>query len=112
MTKNELPSHRKSNLKYVIIGAVSLVIISLILIFALDSLKTTLKYSLPTVFLTWLAVFGISHVDLIDTVIEYPLWAATITFLGIAILRVLIAVLPLFRLLKMPPARLANKFDF
>lgn len=35
MTKNELPSHRKSNLKYVIIGAVSLVIISLILIFAL-----------------------------------------------------------------------------
>ncbi len=86
---------------------------NLMVIFAAESLALTLRYGLPTVFVIWLGLKGISMIAAFESVaLYYPVWAAGLTILAIAIYRLLIAVLPVAGLLSKPPARLAAKYDF
>ena len=85
---------------------------SLVTVFALESLISTLKFAVPTVLLTCLAVQFSARVDGLDTGMIFPLWAAGMTLPAIAIVRLLISILPALRLMRQPPARLAAKYDF
>ena len=84
----------------------------LVFVFSSEALITTVKFALPTVFISWLGIRALSKVELIDKILIYPLWAAGATLLFIGVVRVLIAALPILRLLAMPPAKLASKHDF
>ncbi len=85
---------------------------NLMLIFATESIILTLKYSIPTVLVTWLVIKILSMIEMIGLVMIYPFWAVGVTLLSIAVVRLLIAVLPVLRLLSQPPAKLAAKYDF
>jgi hypothetical protein len=47
-----------------------------------------------------------------ENIMVYPLWAAGLTLLSILAVRLIIAALPVLRLLSKPPAVLAAKHDF
>ena len=82
-------------------------------IFAMESLFLTLKYALPTVVVVWAAMQAMSMIDFFASMAMYfPLWAAGLTLAVIAVYRLLVATLPVLRLLGQPPARLASKYDF
>ena len=86
---------------------------NLMVIFAVESLILTLRYGLPTVFVIWIGLKGMSMIAAFESVaLYYPIWAAGLTIAAIAVYRLLIAVLPVARLLSKPPARLAAKYDF
>ena len=82
---------------------------NLLFIFCGESMMLTLKYALPTVILVWAVLRGLSWAS-VD--MYYPVWVAALTFLVITVCRLLIAGLPVFRLLRQPPAKLAAKYDF
>ena len=83
---------------------------NLVFIFAIENLILTIKFALPTVFLVWL--FAVISDMLGTSTIIYPVWAAVATLAAISLLRLIVAVIPLLRMLTMPPARLAAKYDF
>ena len=85
---------------------------SLVLIFALESTFLTLKYSIPTILAAYLAIKGLGYINLLENIMIYPLWAAGLTLLSILAVRLIIAALPVLRLLSKPPAVLAAKHDF
>ncbi len=85
---------------------------SLVTVFALESLFSTLKFAVPTVLITCLTVQLTSRVEGLDTGMIFPLWAAGVTLLAITVVRLIISTLPVLRLLRQPPARLATKYDF
>lgn len=86
---------------------------NLMVIFAVESLILTLRYGLPTVLVIWIGLKGMSMIAAFESVaLYYPIWAAGITVAAIAVYRLLIAVIPVARLLSKPPARLAAKYDF
>ncbi|MBO5111697.1 MAG: ABC transporter ATP-binding protein [Clostridia bacterium] len=82
---------------------------NLLFIFCTESLTLTLKYALPTVLVVWGALKGLTFAD-VD--MYYPIWVAGLTLLLILACRLLIAALPVLRLLRQPPAKLAAKYDF
>ena len=85
---------------------------NLLLIFTLESLVLTLTFALPTVFVTWLVLKISTSVTFMSAIaMIFPLWAALATLLAIAAFRILVATLPVLRLLSQPPARLAAKYD-
>ena len=81
-------------------------------IFTLDTVITTALYSIPTVFIMWIAVFSLSKTDLPVTVMRFPLSLAIFTVLIIFTVRLIMYLIPLARLMSLPPARLASKNDF
>ena len=86
---------------------------SLVLVFAIENAIQTVKYALPTV----LGVFAlsklISSIELFEALkLEYPLWATALTLLGISLVRIAVAIIPLLKLLSEPPAKLAARYDF
>ena len=85
--------------------------INLVFIFAFEAFVSTVKYALPTILSVWLVILGISSIEIIDTVILYPFWAAALTFGIIVVFRTLSSVLPLVRMMRLPPAKLANRYD-
>ena len=86
---------------------------NLLTVFALESLILTLKYALPTVAGVYVAFLVMARVEMLAAnALLYPLWAAALTLLAIALYRLLVATLPVLRLLRLPPARLAAKYDF
>ncbi len=85
---------------------------NLLLIFAVESIVLTLKYAVPTVFVSWIAVNALSGVEALNFNMLFPLPAAGVTLLAILLVRLLFSVLPVLRLLSQPPARLAAKYDF
>ncbi len=84
---------------------------NLMTIFALESVILTLKYAIPTVLATWLGIQALGLIKFFKTMI-FPFWAVLLTLLFILLVRLLIAVLPVLRLLAEPPAKLAAKHDF
>lgn len=86
--------------------------INLAFVFAVESITLTLKYALPTVFLTWLGINLLSSAGAIDLFMLFPLPAAVLTLLAILVIRVIFSVLPVLRLLYYPPAKLASQHDF
>lgn len=85
---------------------------SLVTVFALESLFSTLKFAVPTVLIACLTVQLTSRVEGLDTGMIFPLWAAGVTLLAITVVRLIISTLPVLCLLRQPPARLAAKYNF
>ena len=85
---------------------------SLLLIFAIESLITSLRFALPTVLCTWGAIKLVSLVEFFDsTSLLLPFWAAVLTLAAITLYRLVISVLPALRIILLPPAKIAAKFD-
>ena len=86
---------------------------NLLTIFAIESLLLTLKYALPTVLAVFIGFRIMASVEMLAaSALLFPLWAAGLTLGAIALFRLLVATLPVLRLLHLPPARLAAKYDF
>ena len=84
----------------------------LVAVFLLESLIHTLKYALPVTVLTWAALYVMSAAGLLDTAVYFPVWAAALCFMFIAVIRMLVSVIPVLRLLREMPAKLAARYDF
>ncbi len=80
-------------------------------IFTLESLLSSLTTAAPTALLTWGVVQAAQLVPEWTVSMLLPWQAAVLTYLAIAVYHVLVTLLPLLRLLKIPPARLAAKYD-
>ncbi len=85
---------------------------NLMFIFAAESVALTLKFSIPTVLITWLGINIASSIEALGFGMMFPFWAVGVTLASILVVRLIIAVLPIMRLLSQPPARLAAKYDF
>lgn len=85
---------------------------NLVLVFAIETVIQTLRYSIPTVGIVWLVIGIINLIEEIGIVMIFPLWAAALTLVSILAVRLIIAIVPIIRLLSLPPARLAAKYDF
>jgi ABC-type antimicrobial peptide transport system permease subunit len=82
-------------------------------IFAMESIFLTLRYALPSVAVAWALMQVASKISFFSAIAMYfPVWAAGITLVAIALYRLLVAILPVLHLLGQPPARLASKYDF
>lgn len=80
-------------------------------IFALESLISSLTTAAPAALLTWLTVRLAQLVPQWTVSMRLPWQAAALTYLAIAIYHVFVSLLPLSRLLRLPPARLAARYD-
>ncbi len=86
---------------------------ALMLVFSVENLLLTLKYSLPSTAAVWFVLNVIPKTELYDfSEMLFPLWAALAVLAMITLFGLLTATLPLLRLLAQPPARLASKYDF
>ncbi len=86
---------------------------ALAIVFMIENLIITLKYSLPSVGAMWILFNLIPSTELYDlSGMLFPLWAALAVFFITALFGIIAAILPLLRLLRQPPARLASKYDF
>ena len=80
-------------------------------IFALESLLLVLMGVVPPAALMWLAVTALSGLPSARVSLLLPWHAAAAVCAAIALFYLLAVLLPLGRLLRLPPARLAAKFD-
>jgi len=81
-------------------------------IFALECLFQSLAGTLPTAVLTWLTVSVLSLFPSISVSFLLPWYAVAAVYFAILLFHLLASLLPLLRLLRLPPARLAAKYDF
>ena len=81
-------------------------------IFALESGMSFLTSAAPAAAVTWLVVTVLSGIDDLSFSMVLPWQAAVLTGLGILGYHLVVSLLPLWRLLRLPPARLAAKYDF
>lgn len=81
-------------------------------IFALESLGSCLMTVLPGAAVTWLGIRFLGSVEDLNFALQLPLSAAVAAAAGITVYHLLVTALPLLRLLRLPPARLAAKYDF
>ena len=77
-------------------------------IFAIESVLMTLTTALPAAAAVW-AVVGLLG-DKVEVLL--PWQAAVWVYVGVAVFHLLVSILPMLRLLRLPPARLAAKYDF
>ncbi len=82
------------------------------MIFALECILLSLISTLPTAALTWLIVAFLSKMPSLEIPFLLPWYAASGVYLCILLFHILASLLPLYRLLQLPPARLAAKYDF
>ena len=83
----------------------------LYIIFLLEGVLSALTAIIPAALLTWGGVMAIHRWTEIELAIVLPWQAAGLVGLGILAYYLLVSVLPLFSLLRLPPARLAAKYD-
>ncbi|MBQ8835118.1 MAG: ATP-binding cassette domain-containing protein [Oscillospiraceae bacterium] len=81
-------------------------------IFALESGMLFLTSAAPAALITWLAVTILTGIEDLGFSLILPWQAAAVTATGILLYHQLVSLLPLGRLLRLPPARLAAKYDF
>ena len=81
-------------------------------IFAMESLMTSLQIAFPATAAVYLAVTLLPMS--IETISSFvlPWHTALLVWIGITAYYLLVSLLPLVRLLKMPPAQLAAKYDY
>lgn len=79
-------------------------------VFALESLLNGLTTVVPVTALFWAVLQILRERGSLDLL--FPWYAAVAVALGILAFQFLVTILPLYRLLKLPPARLAAKYDF
>lgn len=81
-------------------------------VFATEAALIFLTTTLPTGVLTYLTIAVLSALPSVEISLLLPWQAAALVTLAVGLCRLLLSVLPLLRLLRQPPARLASKFDF
>ena len=82
-------------------------------IFCMESFLVVLRTTVPVTLLAWAALqILVRFRDLFEVPLYLTLKAAGIGAGAILVFQVLLSVIPLLRLLRQPPARLAAKFDF
>ncbi len=82
------------------------------LIFLLEAVLVSLRTALPTAVVCWIAVAVLGDVPQIALALILP-WQAALAVYGCILgYHVLVALLPLGRLLRLPPAQLAAKYDY
>lgn len=80
-------------------------------IFLVEGAVSALTAIIPTALITWAAVAFINTRTEIELPVILPWQAAAVTGAGILVYYLVTSVLPLFRLLSLPPAQLAAKYD-
>ena len=80
-------------------------------IFALESLLASLTVVLPCTAVTWAAVQAAERFPSVELNILLPWYGALAVFGGILCYHLLTSLLPLRRLMRLPPARLAAQYD-
>ena len=84
---------------------------SIIGMFALESFMITTYTSLVTVILTTVVTKFLGNIPSLGMTVIYPWYAFVGTIIFIYLANVIIGVMPVVRLLKLPPAALAAKYD-
>lgn len=84
---------------------------SIIGMFALESFMITTYTSLVTVILTTIVTKFLGNIPSLGMTVIYPWYAFVGTVIFIYLANVIIGVMPVVRLLKLPPAALAAKYD-
>lgn len=80
-------------------------------IFSMESLLSSLAMVLPATFLVWALINTAALFPELELNLLLPWPTAVVTFVCILIYHLLVSLLPLFRLLRLPPAQLAAKYD-
>lgn len=80
-------------------------------VFALESVFLSLTSILPAAVLAWIGVAAMSRMPNAKISLLLPWYAALACYLILLGFHILAGILPLQRLLKLPPARLAAKYD-
>ena len=80
-------------------------------IFLLEGLLSALTAIIPTALITWAAVVFIETRTEIELSVVFTWQAVAITGAGILAYYLFTSVMPLFKLLRLPPAQLAAKYD-
>ena len=81
-------------------------------IFAVESILASVQTALPVAVLMHCAIAAVSSIEDLQLNLVLP-WQATLAvFFATMLYSILAALLPLLRLLHMPPAQLAAKYDF
>ncbi len=80
-------------------------------IFLLEGMLVALTTVLPTGLLTWLGVKLAAGIPELESALELPWQAAALAGAGILLYYLAVTALPLARLLRLPPAQLAAKYD-
>lgn len=81
-------------------------------IFCVSSFLVFIRTTLPLTVLVWMILFVLRQFEAFEIPLYLSLEAAAIGAGAILIFHILVSLLPLYRLLRQPPARLASKFDF
>ena len=81
-------------------------------IFCVSSFLVFIRTTLPLTVVVWVILFVLRQFEAFEIPLYLSLEAAAIGAGAILIFHILVSLLPLYRLLRQPPARLASKFDF
>ena len=81
-------------------------------IFCMESVLVFLRTTLPVTAFVWAVLAILNQIDALEIPLYLTAKAAGIGAGAILLFHILVSVIPLFRLLRQPPARLATKFDF
>lgn len=83
----------------------------LLTIFSMESLLLSLLSVLPAALITWLVVEILNRLPSLDFSMVLTWQAALTVFAFITVYHLLASLVPVWRLLRLPPARLAGKYD-
>ncbi len=81
-------------------------------VFCLESLLDSLTVVLPAVLATWAVLLGLNAMPETQTEMILPLHYALLVGAGITVFHLIVTAVPLNRLLRLPPAQLASRYDF
>ncbi len=82
------------------------------MIFALEAALCSLRTALPAAALSWLVIRVLDNLENLGFSLLLPWTTALAVYIGVLLYHILAALLPLLRLLYMPPAQLAAKYDY
>ena len=81
-------------------------------IFLLEALLASLQTALPVAVLSWVVFRVLDAVPELSIQMIMPWYAGLAVYGGILLYHLVVAVLPLGKLLRLPPAQLAAKYDY
>ena len=84
----------------------------LVAVFAMESLLQSVIAALPCTLATWLVLQLLRGVEDLGFSMLLPFSAAFTVWAAIALYHLAVTLLPLLNLLRLPPARIASKYDF
>jgi len=84
---------------------------SIVGMFACENFMITSYTSVPGVLLISLIGFALSRIEALGVDMLYPWYAMVLTILFLYTANILVGILPVLRLLRMPPAQFAAKYD-